>query len=96
MGARPHVIRQHREVVFAQFHVRKKPQLAARVSLDDRAPEIKPLVTFAGIHSQVAGLDQLAGGAILNHRTSRRARLGILRRLTKRKRNSHQAPKGGR
>jgi hypothetical protein len=75
--------------------VGEEPELAARIPLDDRAPQLEALVVFAGIHPQITGLEQLACGTILDDGAARQPRLGILLRLAKRELNRQRAPKAG-
>ena len=52
--------------MLSQFKVRLKPNLTARVPIDHRLPDLQGLFLFAGVVSQFARLQQLAGSAIID------------------------------
>ena len=73
------MIRQHSKVVFTQLHMRIKTNLAARIPLNNRAPQLQPLVGLAGFDSKIPRFHQPSGGAILNNRSTRQAWLAFPR-----------------
>ena len=58
------------EKVIGQAQVGFEADRAARVALDDRLPDLERLFVLADLEAGVAGLQELAGGAILDDRSA--------------------------